>query len=88
MSEWVYKRKVSREESSDSKLMVLKNELKKFPPIGTFFNAMLDGKPVTAKIEAVFCQCRGPEKPHDHYWVHFKEKVFLVAGNEVEMKIL
>lgn len=87
MCEWTYKRKVSREESGDSKLMVMKPDLKKFPPIGQTFKALLDGEPVTAVVEEVSCQCRGPEKPHVHYWVRFKEKVTLAAGTAAELKL-
>ncbi|MGE5415173.1 MAG: hypothetical protein ACM3UZ_00140 [Acidobacteriota bacterium] len=88
MNDWVYRRKVSQEESRDCKLMVMKSDLKKFPPIGNTFKALLDDQPVTAQVEAVFCQCRGPQKPHDHFWLRFKENVVLEAGNEVELKIL
>ncbi len=60
-----YERKISAEEAAESYVMILKDRLDFFPPIGETFQ--LDGAP--AKVESRHCECRGPEKPHEHYFI-------------------
>ena len=60
-----YERKISSEEASEGYIMVLKDRLGFFPPVGQDFS--LSGAP--ARVESRYCECRGPEKPHDHYFI-------------------
>ncbi len=60
-----YERKLSSEEAGEGYIMVLKDRLAFFPAIGETFQ--LGG--VSAKVEARHCECRGPEKPHEHYFI-------------------
>lgn len=67
VSDPVYERKVSSEEAREGYLLILKDRLRRFPPLGQRF-PLRDGANVRdAAIEAVHCECRGPELPHEHY---------------------
>ncbi|MFN8617797.1 MAG: hypothetical protein U0837_11910 [Dehalococcoidia bacterium] len=73
-----YDRKISSEEAAEGYIMVLKDRLKFFPPAGEPFS--LDGAP--ASVEARHCECRGPEKPHDHYFIR---RAGLAKGQRVSI---
>jgi len=64
-----YRKKISREEENQGKILILKNDLKKFPPIGELFDLKF-GKTISkAKIISTRCSCVGPDKPHEHYYL-------------------
>jgi hypothetical protein len=64
-----YLRRISREEAETGRFMVLKSALAFFPTVGETF-VVSDGETVReTAVEAVPCTCRGPEKPHEHYFV-------------------
>ncbi|MBA4181494.1 MAG: hypothetical protein C0506_12965 [Anaerolinea sp.] len=58
---------MSSEERRDGYVMVLKDWLGFFPPVGQEFSLERDGRTEPARIDAEPCTCRGPEKPHEHY---------------------
>lgn len=60
-----YRRTVSADEARRGYLLVEKRRLRFFPPPGAAFE--LDGLP--ARVESFACSCRGPEKPHEHWFV-------------------
>jgi hypothetical protein len=64
-----YSRKVSSEEAREGYLMVTKDRLAYFPPLGAPFVILMDGTALSAKVESYPCTCRGPEKPHEHYFL-------------------
>jgi hypothetical protein len=64
-----YTRKISAEEAAEGHIMVLKNRLKFFPPIGDQFELLDSAGRSVAKVEARDCTCRGPELPHQHYFI-------------------
>ncbi|MFN8507963.1 MAG: hypothetical protein U0547_10410 [Dehalococcoidia bacterium] len=64
-----YERKASREEADRGALFILKTALPYFPPPGTPFALETRAGVREAAIESEHCLCRGPEKPHEHWWL-------------------
>lgn len=62
-----FERKLSAEEAREGYILILKGWLKRFPPPGERFSLREGSEMRAATIEAVDCECRGPEKPHQHY---------------------
>jgi hypothetical protein len=75
-----YVRKVGAEEVRLSRVAVMKSALGFFPPVGTAFDATIDDHPGRLELEAYHCECRGPEKPHEHWFIRWPG---LVAGQTV-----
>ena len=67
-----YTRKISSEEAREGYVMILKSKLAFFPPIGKAFNLIHDSIRSTARVESYRCTCRGPELPHEHYFIRWK----------------
>lgn len=63
-----YQRPVSEEEAREGYVLVLKDALGFFPALGRPFEIRQGGIIKSSSLEARSCQCRGPEKPHDHYF--------------------
>ena len=66
-----YMRRVTAEEAREGFVMVLKDHLDFFPPVGTPFHIMHEGRRFRARVAAVPCECRGPEHSHEHYHIHW-----------------
>lgn len=64
-----YERKISSEEAREGYILVEKAALGFFPPIGRAFELAGGGGTASARVEARDCECRGPEKPHQHYFI-------------------
>lgn len=64
-----YERKLSAEEAREGYVLVEKNRLKFFPPVGQPFELLAEATRTAARVEARDCECRGPEKPHQHYFI-------------------
>ena len=77
-----YRRKVSREEADEGYLFVTKDRLGFFPPEGIAFRLDDGGRTRSAELESRACTCRGPERPHRHWFVRWPG---LVAGEHVEL---
>ena len=61
-----YERRVSAEEAARNRyLLVEKRAVGFFPPEGAWFQ--LDGR--EARVESYACTCRGPERPHRHWFL-------------------
>jgi hypothetical protein len=82
MMKKVFVRKISTEEAAEGYIMVPKNELGYFPPINKSFLLIDEGKHRKTKVESYHCECRGPKKPHEHY---FLKKSGLQKWNNVEI---
>ncbi|MEO8541206.1 MAG: hypothetical protein ABI577_15805 [bacterium] len=67
-----YERKLSAEEAREGYIMVLKDQLAFFPPVGEPFQLHEGTSSRTASVDAEDCVCRGPEKPHQHYSIRWK----------------
>ena len=68
-----YKKRISRDEMERKAVLILKSSLKFFPVKEESFTiiASCSGKSSEsdAFVEAEDCECRGPEKPHQHYYI-------------------
>lgn len=82
-TENIYTRKISTEEASESYILVLKNKLHFFPPIGKQFIIMHDSQKRKVKVEFYPCTCQGPDLPHEHYFIRWKG---LEAKEKVEIE--
>lgn len=78
----VYSRKISRTEAQNDFIFILKNKLSLFPNVGNKFELVTDDSPVEVKVESYPCTCRGPERPHEHYFIRWKE---LKAGSNIKI---
>lgn len=63
--------------------MILKNHLPFFPMIGRTFELFSGSAPRRAKVEAYHCECRGPDKPHDHYFIRWND---LHPGDQIVIR--
>jgi hypothetical protein len=71
-TENIYTRKISSEEASEGYILVLKNKLNLFPPIGKQFIIMHDNQKRKVKVKSYPCTCQGPDLPHEHYLIRWK----------------
>ncbi|HEX7467420.1 MAG TPA: hypothetical protein VF324_02375 [Methanobacterium sp.] len=81
-AENIYSRKITSTEARKGFIMILKNNLSFFPPLGSSFELLNKGSPKTVAVESYPCTCRGPELPHEHYFIRWNG---LIAGNKVEI---
>ena len=72
MKSAAYCRMISYEEAREGYFMVLKDQLSFFPVSGTAFEVLHGGSRTMVTVESYMCECRGPEKPHLHYFVRWK----------------
>lgn len=66
-----YERRISSEEAREGYILVLKSRLGFFPAVGTPFEMTCGGRSRRVKVEARACTCRGPHKPHEHYFIRW-----------------
>jgi hypothetical protein len=78
-----YSRKISSEEAREGYVLVLKNKLNFFPPIGKAFSLKKDDLIRQVNVESYPCACRGAELPHEHYFISWGG---LKAGDSVEIR--
>lgn len=64
-----YARRVGSQEAREGRIAVMKAALSVFPPVGQPFRATVEGKKRELRLEAYPCTCRGPEKPHEHWYI-------------------
>jgi hypothetical protein len=67
-----YGRKISSEEAREGYVMIMKNKLAFFPPVGEAFYLVHDNVRSRARVESYRCTCRGPDLPHQHYFIRWK----------------
>lgn len=67
-----YSRKISSKEAKNEFIFVLKNKLSFFPPIGNRFTLTSENYHKEVEVESYPCTCRGPDLPHEHYFIHWK----------------
>ena len=66
-----YARKISREEAKKGYMFVLKDSLSFFPSPGKPFTLASDTNEKTVSVESYRCTCRGPNLPHEHYFIRW-----------------
>lgn len=67
-----YSRKLSAEEAREGCVLVLKDRLGFFPPVGKSFRLQCGVRTVRSRVESRACECRGPDKPHEHYFIRLR----------------
>ena len=77
-----YKRKISSTEAENDYIFILKNKLSFFPPIGGKFELFDDGSSKEVEVESYPCNCRGPDFPHEHYFIRWTG---LKSGDIIEI---
>jgi len=83
MKEELYNRTISAEESKEGYFMILKDRLSFFPMIGRAFELQSGSAAREARVESYHCECRGPDKPHDHYFVRWND---LKKGDQIVVR--
>ncbi len=66
-----YVKRISSEEVQEGYVLVLKDKLSVFPAPRKAFNLVNGGALRRVSVESYPCQCRGPELPHEHYFVRW-----------------
>ncbi|NUN69514.1 MAG: hypothetical protein HUU02_07355 [Bacteroidetes bacterium] len=66
-----YERTISSLEAERGYFLILKNTLDMFPAVGSTFTLSKGHSRRQARIESYRCECMGPEKPHEHYFVRW-----------------
>lgn len=80
-SENIYSRKITKKEADEGFIFILKSKLSFFPE-STF--EVSDGVTTSIReIKSYPCTCRGPELPHEHYYISW---VGLEAGTIIEIR--
>ena len=77
-----YSRKISSKEAQENFIFVLKNKLSFFPPLGNDFELKAENVSKKVKVESYSCTCRGPDRPHEHYFISWEG---LEAGDKIEI---
>ena len=67
----LYYRKISAEEANKGFIFILKNKLSFFPSLESEFILNENNSPREVKVESYPCTCRGPDKPHEHYFIRW-----------------
>ncbi len=68
----VFFRRVSAEEVKKGYVFVLKDKLSFFPAVGKPFDLKSGKVEKKASVESYHCECRGPQLPHDHYFIRWE----------------
>jgi hypothetical protein len=64
-----YARKISGEEAKAGYLLLNKDRLRDFPSVGEVFTLTREGDEAQASVESYRCTCRGPRRPHEHWYI-------------------
>ena len=85
----IYFRKLSAEEVKKGYIFVLKDRLSFFPALGKPFELQSGKDQKNAYVESYHCTCRGPQLPHEHYFIRweglrFGDKVSIEKDKKVE----
>lgn len=65
----VYRQKVSSKMLGERAIMLGKKDTKQFPPVGSEFTLKHGDTKDTVCVEARDCECMGPRRPHQHYYL-------------------
>jgi hypothetical protein len=82
-----YSRRISSEEAKKGYIFILRDKLSFFPPRGKPLTLCTGEAEKRVTVESYHCTCRGPQLPHDHYflrWVglRFGEKISITRDKK------
>ncbi len=83
-----YSRRISSEEAKKGYIFILRDKLSFFPPRGKPLTLCTGDAEKKVTVEAYQCTCRGPDLPHDHYFIRweglrFGEKISITKDKKV-----
>lgn len=79
----IFSRKISADEVKKGYIFVLKDKLSFFPVAGKPFDLHSDKAQKKASVESYHCTCRGPQLPHDHFFIRWDGLRF---GDRISIK--
>ncbi|HEY6952284.1 MAG TPA: hypothetical protein VI758_07740 [Bacteroidota bacterium] len=84
-----FSRRISSEEAKKGYVFILKDKLSFFPPVGKPFDLHSLKTEKKSSVESYHCTCRGPQLPHDHYFLRweglrFGDKVSIEKDEKAE----
>jgi hypothetical protein len=77
-----YRKRISSEEEREGYVLVLKVRLSFFPRLREAFALTKGDQRRNVRLQAYECACRGPARPHEHYFIRWPG---LRIGDEVEI---
>ncbi len=77
-----YSRKISAKEVQEGFIFILKNRLNFFPELGDEFKLIDDDLIKEVSVESYPCTCRGPDLPHEHYFIRWEG---LMVGDRIKI---
>lgn len=80
----VYRKKISSTEARQGYILITKDKLKRFPPLGEIFELRIGGQKLRARVTANPCNCVGSW--HDHYHLeanYLKNSISSNSGREI-----
>jgi len=82
-----YERTLSTKEANECFLMITKDALKLFPPVGKSFELHIGNRAYDVYIRSMPCTCMGPDRPHAHYYLEgdYKERVKWEKGKGINI---
>ena len=83
----VERRTVSRKTSVDGRLEITRIGAARLGGIGDGFQLAIGDEHAPARLATMECTCRGPERPHVHYFLESPALKQLQAGCEVELDL-
>jgi hypothetical protein len=86
-----FSRRISAEEAKKGYIFILKDKLSFFPAVGKPFILREGKQEKKAFVESYPCTCRGPQLPHDHYFirwdgVRFGDRITITRDEKVPDK--
>ena len=80
-------RTISRKTAADGRLEITKEAARRLEPFGGRLVIEVGGDAVPASLGTFDCTCRGPSKPHVHYFLHAERLKDLPAGSVVDLEL-
>jgi hypothetical protein len=71
-NEKAFSRKISAEEAKKGHIFILKDQLSYFPSRGKPFTLCVGEQEKKVFVESYPCTCRGPQLPHEHYFIRWE----------------
>ena len=86
-----FSRRISAEEAKKGYIFILKDKLSFFPPRGKQFTLNEGKQEKKVFVESYPCTCRGPQLPHEHYFirwdgVRFGDRITITRDEKVAEK--
>lgn len=83
----VERRTVSRKTPMDGRLEITKVGAARLGGIGDGFQIAIGDEQAPARLGTMECTCRGPERPHVHYFLESPMLKQLEPGKDVELDL-